>query len=213
MFRTRGKFASNHSCYQSDVKFYTTSNECKRRKIKCDGEEPCQRCVKSMTLCSYQRSSRNRDSRTGQSPAADAVLAQERTQNALDRELRQMSEQLRTVMDKVDCLNERLGSVSPPGPSHLPQQSTTSIHIARDQANQQCSPGQLSSPKARDRPMEAATIDEQETIVPEYHGPTSSEFTFEVANESLNELRVECSASNSNQAVECLYKQDIPGSP
>jgi len=52
--------------------------------------------------------------------------------------------------------------------------------------------------------MEAATIDEQETIVPEYHGPTSSEFTFEVANESLNELRVECSASNSNQAVECL---------
>lgn len=160
-----------------------------------------------MTLCSYQRSSRNKDGRPGQSPATDGLPTAEQTQNVLDRELRRMSDQLRTVMERVDNLNERLSSVSPAGPSHQTQQSMASVHVPEDRANQHYSPGnalQQTSPGARAQSMESNAMNEQETIIPEYHGPTSSEFTFEVANESLTELSIECSANNSNHAVEYL---------
>ncbi|KEF55082.1 uncharacterized protein A1O9_08735 [Exophiala aquamarina CBS 119918] len=127
-----------------------------------------------------------------------------------------MSEQLRTVMAKVDNLNERLSSVSPPGQYQQAQQSVAGVNVLQERAIQQCSPGnalQLTSPRPREQSMQPSAMHEPETMVPEYHGPTSSEFTFEVANESLTELRVGCTASNSNQPVECFPIPRIPQNP
>ena len=31
----------------------TTSNECKRRKVKCDGKQPCGQCSNQLAHCSY----------------------------------------------------------------------------------------------------------------------------------------------------------------
>jgi hypothetical protein len=112
--------------------------------------------------------------------------------------------QLRTVMEKVDSLNQRLSAISPPSPS---QQPGPSIPAAEESVALGFQPENVPQPGslgARDSSMQPSVTIEPETISPEYHGPTSSEFTFEVANESLIELGVGCSISNSNQSSKSL---------
>ncbi|KIX00656.1 uncharacterized protein Z518_09721 [Rhinocladiella mackenziei CBS 650.93] len=157
-------------------------NECKRRKVKCNGEDPCQRCINSMIACGYHQPPRNNS----------------------------MSMQIRAVMERVDSLNERLNAISP---ASVAETSHPPLYSLVDQPDL-CLPtadGRVpASAAARNQSVQPSSPRGTETISPEYHGLTSSEFTFEVANESLNELGVGCSISNPNQPNGSLSFQPIP---
>ncbi|OAL19366.1 hypothetical protein AYO22_09910 [Fonsecaea multimorphosa] len=109
-------------------------------------------------------------------------------------------------MEKVDLLNEKINAISPPSSTHAGQQMVAGTHNApepfesRDEFAQPVSTAQLTEPEEREKstpPLDAE--DDSATIYPEYHGPTSSEFTFEVADESLTKLGVGCAFSNSHR--------------
>ena len=143
-----------------------------------------------MILCSYHRPPRSTDDASGAAPqTALALPAPGEAPNVRDRELHQMTLQIQTVMEKVDALNQRMSAISVPSPVDLPFPPETA--------------SQTASLGARDQSMQPSVTIEPETISPEYHGPTSSAFTFEVANQSLIELGVE-SISNSNQSTRFL---------
>jgi hypothetical protein len=127
-----------------------------------------------------------------------------------------MATQIRTVMEIVDILNEKLSAISPPSPTQAAQQilvRTQDLPEPGDLPVQPTTTAQPASPGARDQSVQPSASADSETIYPEYHGPTSSEFTFEVANESLTELGVGCSFSNPNQSTKFPSFLRISGSP
>lgn len=192
-------------CYRSDIEFSDTSNECKRRKVRCDGQDPCQRCTGSMLPCSYYRPSRNEGGMGSTGPSSTLHLQDfGDTSKMRDREWHQMVTQIQTVMEKVDNLNDKLNAISPHSETQATQQITIRTQDLPEPGDLRVQPettAQLANPGARDQSLQPSASVDSETFYPEYHGPTSSEFTFEVANESLTELGVGCSIRNPNQSA------------
>ncbi|KAK6369720.1 hypothetical protein LTS17_009170 [Exophiala oligosperma] len=140
-------------------------------------------------------------------------------------DLRRMTMQIHALMEKVDSLQDKLAGLSPSSldVSHAPfwpGLATASMQATDDQANL-CDlptdapppppppPPLWKSPQAiRDESVPPDANDEPEAISPEYHGPTSSEFTFEVANESLTQMGVGCSIHKSAAPVAKFFSFD-----
>ncbi|KAK5451873.1 hypothetical protein LTS15_007596 [Exophiala xenobiotica] len=122
--------------------------------------------------------------------------------NTREREWHQMATQIRTVMDKVDSLPDKLSTMSPTSP--LAQRAVVRTQELQEPADLRAQPAnapQLDGPEATDTSLQPSVRADSGTTFPEYHGPTSSEFTFEVASESLTELGVGCAFSKSNQST------------
>ena len=129
--------------------------------------------------------------------------------NERDSDLQRMTMQIRTVMERLDGLNERLSAIASPSPPHTRSHPLPVANVQRlqDPAVPPFSlVNTLQQPNlgAREQSMQPISTIEPEMISPEYHGPTSSEFTFEVANESLTELGVGCSITSSNPSTRFL---------
>lgn len=155
--------------------------------------------MNGMVLCSYHRPLRNNHETSCQLPASRTFPGTEGASNARDRELDQMKLQIQAVMEQVNVLNQKMSAVFPPSPVDLP--------FLPEPSSQPASRGES------DQPMQLGVAIEQETISPEYHGPTSSEFTFEVANQSLADLGVGSSISNSNHSSRHLSFPSIIRNP
>ncbi|EXJ56358.1 uncharacterized protein A1O5_12625 [Cladophialophora psammophila CBS 110553] len=151
-----------------------------------------------MVPCSYHRTLRNNDVASAQ----PAILPSENLEGisgTQDRTLLQMGMQIRALVDKVEKLHEKLSAISPtslPEPTHHP---VANLEHAMELNFSHVDAPQATDSEARDQSMQANTDEAPETISPEYHGPTSSEFTFEVANESLSELGFRCSIGVPNR--------------
>ena len=172
--------ALHGKCWLSNRIFATKtshSNECKRRKVKCDGEEPCQRCVYGMISCSYCRGSRSEPLMALNENMLDATA---RPTAATENSIVQMATNLQTLMDQVKSLQDKIEATSPQGHSAedtRPMQQTTFMERTIATSSE---PLQTEGP-----PGQANQDENAQTTFPQYYGPTSSEFSFNVANKIL----------------------------
>lgn len=158
-----------------------------------------------MVLCSYQRLPRNSDGASDLSPPKRSVHSSAEGQpNIRDTELHQMTKQIQAVMEKVDALNRRMSTIEPQSPPPTVRQSVTCDQALQElpdfptSGENETHPTLLEGGKQSIPPN---VMIEPEAISPEYHGPTSSEFSFEVANQSLMELGVGSSIGVHNPSA------------
>lgn len=167
------------------------SNECKRRKVKCDGEEPCLRCVNGMIQCSYWRGSR---SETVMGLSANSLDITADPTAATNNGITQMATNLQTVMDQVKCLQGKLDAISQQESS---TETAKSVEPRRVNDQTMTIWSEMLPAEGQVRPVNQA--ENSQTTFPEYHGPTSSEFSFNVANKILTGLGADCSVDGEAQ--------------
>ncbi|KAI9839870.1 MAG: hypothetical protein M1819_000062 [Sarea resinae] len=139
-------------------------NECKRRKIKCNGEIPCRRCGNLSLECQY-------------APNCCSGSFKD------SEEFKQMNAQLVALQDQVDTLFSNLSSMrnshdsgisTTDSPYHQPPSGTLSI--AQSSVHNHSPP-----PQRRGRNLPKP---------PRFQGPTSSAFSFDVAKTSLQTMGI-----------------------
>ncbi|ORX50571.1 hypothetical protein DM01DRAFT_241974, partial [Hesseltinella vesiculosa] len=72
---------------QKRAKIVSACSECRRKKTKCNGEQPCRNCLKSSAQCIYP-TSHNDDRRNG--PSKQAL-------EAIEDRLKVIEDMLRTI--------------------------------------------------------------------------------------------------------------------
>jgi hypothetical protein len=154
--------------YTTDTLLPLSSNECKRRKIKCNGESPCQRCGNLVLECVY---------------APNCCTSNFRDTD----EFRTMSAQIASLQGQVDALfttmntlrtefaNQHQHQHQPPIDPYLQQQSSL------DQIPS------LESARAKPRQRRST-----------FRGPTSMEFNLGVANSHLENMGIAPSSSEND---------------
>jgi len=173
-------------------------NECKRRKIKCNGQSPCQRCGNLNLDCVYAPNCCNgfKDSFEYKEMAGHIASLQE---------------QVNMLYSDLTSLRAQLGHAPPPPllqlvevpPSPAPgsqtagqqQQHNASIDPSlqgyqnhRDSFNGfQTSPG---APMAPMSPTATRHRSQSQSQQPSFRGPTSAEFNFDVARNSLQTMGI-----------------------
>ncbi|KAH1330055.1 hypothetical protein KXW65_009579 [Aspergillus fumigatus] len=166
-------------------------NECKRRKIKCNGQVPCQRCGHLKLECQYYVSSgcfrrsmtfeflwRENDCAIGRyAPNCcnnNFKDSEQLTSVVRDREFRSMKDQITTLQEQVNSL-------------------FTSLNDLRNQRSSLDSPNL--EDLSRDGSQSVFTSMHAATVRPRvrhlrFHGPTSSAFNFDVARSSLQTMGI-----------------------
>jgi hypothetical protein len=163
------------------------SNECKRRKIKCNGQTPCQRCRNLNLECVYTLNccSGFKDSQEYQDMAAHMASLQE---------------QFNMLFDNLNNLRGSLGQPTLPTSQQIQQQQEQTMP-AQLQSNTPMDPylqnhafGLPRAPSAA--PMsfspsqtKSRSFSQQRTQIP-YRGLISTEFSFGVADNSLQTMRI-----------------------
>lgn len=154
------------------------SNECKRRKIKCNGESPCHRCGNLSLECLYAPnccSSGFKDSEY----VPDTSL--HRTQPlTLYREFRQINAHISSLQEQVDNLYSNLNalhgsqdySLPTIDPNLYPRHESSSLSMAQTPLPNPTSPSRARGKQHR------------------FQGPTSSAFNFDVAKSSLQTMGI-----------------------
>ncbi|KAK4186395.1 putative fungal-specific transcription factor [Podospora australis] len=134
-------------------------NECKRRKIKCNGETPCQRCGHLNLQCLY-------------APNCCANFKDSDEFKKMTSQVSRLQEQVDTLFSAMTALRQetslRLAPIQdrilpPPSATVTPSPSTASL-----------------PPLARPHPAYR--------VPPSFHGPTSIAFTVDVAKNTLHRM-------------------------
>jgi hypothetical protein len=187
------------------------SNECKRRKIKCNGQTPCQRCGNLNLECVYAPNCCNgfKDSQEYKDMAAHMASLQE---------------QVNMLFDNLNNLRGSLGQPTPPvsqqiqqqPPPPPPQQQQQQSMPAQSQSNTPIDPSLQNHAFGLPRAPSAAPMSispsqtksrsfSQQQVQTSYRGPTSTEFSFGVADNSLQTMGItDGSAEHSGDAVHPL---------
>ena len=167
-------------------------NECKRRKIKCNGEHPCQRCGNLGLECVYAPNCCSNNFKETQ-------------------EYKQMNAQVESLQEQVNVLWQSLNTLrSSLGHEPIPQQDVLtyggdmSRSIQPPQANMIIDPvlnRNQSSPQQN-----------------KYQGPTSSQYNFDLARSSLHTMGIATeeegvAANNSHVRPAPLEPQIVPLHP
>ncbi|KAI7872076.1 hypothetical protein BDF14DRAFT_1699843, partial [Spinellus fusiger] len=71
------------------AKIVSACGECRRKKTKCNGEQPCRNCIKSGVPCVYPSSSQSDDRRNAPSKAA---------LEAIEDRLKTIEDMLKTIL-------------------------------------------------------------------------------------------------------------------
>ncbi|KAL8832199.1 MAG: hypothetical protein Q9191_000415 [Dirinaria sp. TL-2023a] len=185
------------------------SNECKRRKIKCNGETPCQRCGNLSLDCIYAPNCCTggfRDSEWVNIPSTNNPCI-----DSIDREFRSVNASLHSLQEQVDNLYAQLSALRG-GQDHggIVHQSTSSypIHPSLEQENSRNVFQRVRSP-LHQGPRHA-----------QFQGPTSSAYGFEVANSSLQTMGItqpdeadeHAAALDKDLSVPASQNQELPAS-
>ncbi|EMD01091.1 hypothetical protein BAUCODRAFT_144662 [Baudoinia panamericana UAMH 10762] len=172
-------------------------NECKRRKIKCNGQTPCQRCGNLQLECIYAPNCCNgfRDTQEYREMAGIIVALQE---------------QVNMLYADLSSLRAQLGQAPPPPLQQAPQPPPQPAPIQhtpqpQQQSNAAIDPSLQSSafsPPARGgltiaQAVAGAPVASMSTPTARPHsrqqsfrGPTSAEFNFDVAKSSLQTMGI-----------------------
>lgn len=105
----------------SESRRYKSCRICRKQKMRCDGQEPCQRCRHSGTACIYDLGAGRRRKVTSSQHGHEGSSAQSRQIKLLTAEVRSLKSQL-------------AHSLLRPGPSSEYQDETTEASTARTQA-------------------------------------------------------------------------------
>jgi hypothetical protein len=185
-------------------------NECKRRKIKCNGQTPCQRCGNLNLECVYAPNCCNgfKDSQEYKDMAAH---------------MSSLQDQVNVLFENVNTLRAALGQSAPqqmppqqqqqpslPPPSHtstpidpsLQNHSFGGLPRAPSSAHMSVSPSQTKS--------RSYSIQQQPQT--SYRGPTSNEFSFGVADNSLQTMGItEGKPEPNGNDVHAVQPSSSPG--
>lgn len=163
-------------------------NQCKRRKIKCNGETPCQRCGNLNLECVYAPNCCNgfkdsqefKDMSQHISMLQDQVNALWETLNAMRVQMgngQAMGHQLQMQQQLPTPIDPSLQSSAYPPHPH-PHRGSSSF------PDMQASPGAPMSPSLARRKSQS------QSKPPGFRGPTSSAFNFGVAKNSLETMGI-----------------------
>ena len=166
------------SIIEPQQKLRLSSNECKRRKIKCNGETPCLRCGNLSLQCVYEASCcssgfKDTELVVQKSTVFPGLIA--------CREFRRMNAHIQSLQEQVDNLYANLNVLL--SRSEGKTFSNPSLDIYPQNVSQE--PSNLStpyqhpipSPESRARPLQ-------------FRGHTASAFSFDVANSSLQTMGI-----------------------
>ncbi|KAK4168469.1 putative fungal-specific transcription factor [Cladorrhinum sp. PSN259] len=159
-------------------------NECKRRKIKCNGETPCQRCGHLNLQCLYAPNC------CGNFKDSD--------------EFKKMSSQVGRLQDQVEALISAMNAL---------REETTSLRLApiQDRTPLPSSKAATRSPPAVSLPP-LAKSPYAYRVPPTFHGPTSIAFTVDVAKTTLHKMGYS-GANDSNEDSSSQPEQTPHPSP
>ncbi|GAB1316109.1 hypothetical protein MFIFM68171_06319 [Madurella fahalii] len=135
------------------------SNECKRRKIKCNGQTPCQRCGHLNLQCLYAPNccSSFKDS----------------------DEFRQMADQVKQLQEQVDTLFNSMNAL---------RQETLRPSLIRDRSLAPASATATPSPSSSSSFAVPSKPPLPFRVPQSFHGPTSTGFTVDVAKNTLRRM-------------------------
>lgn len=168
-------------------------NECKRRKIKCNGQTPCQRCGNLNLECVYAPNCCNgfKDSQEYKDMAAHMASLQD---------------QVNVLFENVNTMRAALGHSVPPAAQQIPNQqqqpslpppSHSSTPIDPSLQNHTFglprAPPTLSPSHTKSR-----SFSMQQQPQTSYRGPTSTEFSFGVADNSLQTMGITDGKADAN---------------
>ncbi|KAK2748722.1 hypothetical protein FQN57_000303 [Myotisia sp. PD_48] len=135
-------------------------NECKRRKIKCNGQMPCQRCGHLSLECLYAPNCCNSNFKDSE-------------------EFRSMKAHIDHLQDQVNSLFANINGL---------QRSTESPHVDSSQLSREVSRSLSGNPNNFE--IQSIPSGRQRTKHPRFHGPTSTAFNFDVAKSSLQTMGI-----------------------
>ncbi|KAK4543731.1 hypothetical protein LTR36_005376 [Oleoguttula mirabilis] len=175
-------------------------NECKRRKIKCNGQAPCQRCGNLNLECVYAPNccSGFKDSHEYKEMTGHIASLQDQV-NALWNDLSNLRAQLGHPPPLPPPMQQQQHMVQQPPHLSPPQQQQH--HTPIDPSLQsapfpshrpsysmpQASPG---APVAHMTPNMSRPKSQSQSLQPSFRGPTSDEFNFGVAKSSLQTMGI-----------------------
>ncbi|KAF2761813.1 fungal-specific transcription factor-like protein [Pseudovirgaria hyperparasitica] len=156
-------------------------NECKRRKIKCNGETPCQRCGRLSLECLYAPNCCNNFKDTD--------------------DFKQMNSQLLNLQEQVDLLYQNLSSlhsqIDPGGAIPLePFPGGGKQYVRSSGSAPAHTPGLPPISPVRSRSQMAR--------LPRFHGPTSATFNIGVAKSSLQTMGITSQDDGLDDALATL---------
>lgn len=166
-------------------------NQCKRRKIKCNGETPCQRCGNLNLECVYAPNCCNgfKDSQEFKDMSQHISMLQEQV-NALWENLNAMRAQIGNGQVMAQQMQHPQQQLTPIDPSL--QNSTYPAHphahrgsVSFSEMHQ--SPGASNLGRS---PSVARRKSQSQNQQPTFRGPTSSAFSFGVAKNSLETMGI-----------------------
>ncbi|KAH7369594.1 fungal-specific transcription factor domain-containing protein [Rhexocercosporidium sp. MPI-PUGE-AT-0058] len=146
--------------------------ECKKKKIKCSGDLPCRRCESHDKACKYVRgAAADGEVLPSTSDRCTVLEAQVRGLEAKVQQLQSVIEEIKVQVSKSGLKGSH-GQIQNGQPSIENNTSTSS----RPQPN---------------RPSTSQTKLDTAPTRPKFHGPTSSAFSFSVANSALSRRGIE----------------------
>lgn len=151
------------------------SNECKRRKIKCNGETPCQRCGHLNLPCLY-------------APNCCSNFKDSDEFKNLASQVGRLQDQVETLYSAMNALREETTSLR-----LAPIQERTPLLSSKAATR---SPSTVSLPPLAKPPYPYR-------VAPSFHGPTSIAFTVDVAKTTLHKMGYsgpgDCNEDSSSQ--------------
>lgn len=170
------------------------SNECKRRKIKCNGQMPCNRCGNLNLDCVYAPNCCASSFKDSEYDLSNTKQDGTNTSADWPSEFKNMSAQIETLQKQVDTLYTNMNHLraefigqqqqqqqQPSDPS-LPQHSFLAPRASIPPS--QASPGAIGTPaRPRNKSQSASRP-------PTFRGPTSTEFNLGVAKHSLQTMGI-----------------------
>ncbi|KAK5160103.1 hypothetical protein LTS14_002210 [Recurvomyces mirabilis] len=189
-------------------------NECKRRKIKCNGQNPCQRCGNLSLECVY-------------APNCCNGFKDTQEYREMAGQIESLQEQVNMLYHDLSHLRTQLGQGPPPPMQHPPpppapvaqpapphqqhQQQQQQYNAAIDPSlqsyyqpprsafqGQKASPG---APIANMSPGANRHRSQSQSQQPSFRGPTSAEFNFDVAKSSLQTMGISGVEEGSGDAT------------
>lgn len=142
--------------------FSDLSNECKRRKIKCNGETPCQRCGNLSLACQYAPNC-----------CSNNFKDSEEFRDMRDNVIR-LQEQVDTLFQSLNALKQETLHLAPIQDRALPFPGSAAVTPSPSTAT-------MSSVHRHDLPPSRAP--------PFFRGPTSASFTVDVAKNTLHKMK------------------------
>ncbi|KAG8169691.1 hypothetical protein KVR01_000436 [Diaporthe batatas] len=139
-------------------------NECKRRKIKCNGETPCQRCGNLNLACQYAPNCCSNNFK-------DSDEFREMRDNVA-----RLQEQVDTLFQSMNALKQETLHLAPIHDRALPFPNSAAVTPSPSTAT-------MSSVHRQDLPPPRAPL--------LFRGPTSASFTVDLAKNSLRQMRQE----------------------